>query len=314
MVSWTELRDLLGRAPELPVVGRHTSVRPRRDNGQNWPPPSPVRLSARFAHRPPHDWFVEYDNGDVSIDAWDPEDGRRAEDFPAGLDFGPEFPWDLDPSPYRLITGGPGPVLAEATAVAEPTPVRHDGRDAWAVILRTPSLACPLRVVVDAGAGILLAVEVEEAGYREELTELDFPAELPDSRFQWNNAVEAAEEAHRRRRDEVAAYYDQRPLPVPAFWPGGLDHAEPGVFDGDLATGLLAIDLYNDDAPDDTPTMATLIRQRPNTPLFEPGWVSDPQAFVHHWQDGTWQWTLALWGRPLSPDELDRVIDSMPAN
>jgi len=48
-----------------------------------------------------------------------------------------------------------------------------------------------------------------------------------------------------------------------------------------------------------------LIRQPLDTAPFEPGLVADPQAFVHHWQDGNWQWTLALWGQSLSPEELE---------
>jgi hypothetical protein len=311
VVGWTELRERLGRAPEPIVTGRHTSVQPRRGNGTGQPAGDPVRRAARFAHRPPYDWFIAYDGGEISLDSWEPGDGRRAEDFPAGLVFGPDFPWDLAPSPERLITGAAGAALAEATCLAGPEAVRHDGRDAWAVTLRTPSVPYPLRVVVDDRAGILLAAEVQEVGYREELTELDFPAELPDSRFEWSEALEAAEEARRQRRAEVVAHYAGRSLPVPSWWPGGLAHAETHVFDGDLGTGLLAIDLYDTDAPPDTPTMAVLIRQQPDTPYFEPGWVADPRTFAHRWQDGIWQWTLALWGRPLSPDELDRVVGSM---
>lgn len=154
--------------------------------------------------------------------------------------------------------------------------------------------------------------EVEEVGYREELSELEFSGELPEGRFQWTDAMAAAEEVRQSRRDDVAAHYCERPLPVPAFWPGGCGHFEPDVIDGDLASGLLAIDLYNDGAPEEAPSMAVLIRQQPDTPPFEPGWVADPNAFVHRWQDGIWQWTLALWGRPLSPEELERVIGSMP--
>lgn len=317
MVGWPELRDRLGRTPGPIVTGRHTSVQPRRDNGPNQPSADPIRTSARFARRPPHDWFIAYDDGEISLNTWElntwePGDGRNADAFPAGLVFGPDFPWDLAPSPERLLTGAAGAALAEATCLTEPEAVRHDGRDAWAVALRTPSVPYPLRVVVDARAGILLAAEVQEVGYREELTELDFPAELPDSRFEWSDALEAEEGARRHRREEVAAHHAGRPLPVPARWPGGLGHAEPHVFDGDLDTGLLAIDLYNTDAPPDTPTMAALIRRQPDTPPFEPGWVADPRTFVHRWEDGTWLWTLALWGRPLSPDELDQVIGSMP--
>ncbi|WP_416972449.1 hypothetical protein [Streptomyces sp. 4F14] len=107
-------------------------------------------------------------------------------------------------------------------------------------------------------------------------------------------------------------YHRQRPLPVPAFWPGGHDHFEPAAFDGDLTTRLLAIDLYTDGAPEGTPSMATLIRRPPDAPAFEPGWAADPRAFVHHWEGGAWRWTLALWGRPLSLAEFDRVVGSMP--
>ncbi|MEU4153123.1 hypothetical protein [Streptomyces sp. NPDC026659] len=82
--------------------------------------------------------------------------------------------------------------------------------------------------------------------------------------------------------------------------------------EGDLGTGVLAIDLYNDDAPESTPSMAVLIRRPLNSPSFEPGWVSDPSAYVHHWADARWSWTVALWGRPLTEAEFSRVVSSMP--
>ncbi len=313
-MNWTELRDLLTRSPKPAVVGLHTSIQPRRDNGHGWPPASVVSTSTRFAHRPPNDWFLDHGDGDISLDVREPDEDPREEDAVRGLEFGADFPWDLVPEPARLIAPVPGSALTAATNQGEPTAVRHDGRDAWAVTLTTPSVPHPLHVVVDARTGILLAAEVKEAGYREELSELEFPGELPGSRFQWSDAMAEAEEAHQRRRDELAAHYREKALPVPAFWPGGRGHFEPHVFDGDLATGVLAIDLYNDGAPQETPAMAVLIRQQPDTAPFEPGWVADPQAFVHRWQDGNWQWTLALWGRPLSPDELERVKGSMAEN
>ncbi|MFC9928738.1 hypothetical protein [Streptomyces sp. NPDC127190] len=304
MASWTELRELLDRTPKPAVVGRHLSVQPRRDDGRGWPPASPVRRTVSFAYRPPGDWFLDHGDGDITIDT--------GQGGPAGLGFGPRFPWDLAPSPDRLITCAHSPALAAADAVGEPERVRHEGRPAWAVTLRTPALPQPLRVVVDPAAGILLSAAVEESGYREELSGLEFPPGLPDARFRWTEALTAAEEARQKRRAEVAAHHGAESLPVPAFWPGGRAHFEPRVFDGDLTTGLLALDLYNEGAPAGTPAMAVLVRQRPDAPLFEPGWVADPEAYVHHWADGTWQWTLALWGRPLTPEELDRVVASLP--
>ncbi|MER6358187.1 hypothetical protein ABT186_42040 [Streptomyces sp. NPDC001634] len=318
MVSWTELLESLDRTPKPAVVGLHTSVQPRRDDGRGWPPASPVRMTVRFAYRPSGDWFFDYGHGDVSFTSADtspePEagSGPGAEGYPAGLAFGPEFPWDLDPSPERLITCVHSPALAEATAVNSPEAVRHDGRDAWAVVLRTPSLHHPLRVTVDTTAGILLAAEVEAVGYREELTGLEFPAELPNSLFEWNEALAAAEKSQQERFEQAAAHYRELPRLLPAYWPGGLDDAEPSLIDADLTTGLLALDLGCNPEQGDGPSMAMLIRQPPNTPLYQPGWVSDPETYVHHWQDADWQWTLALQGRPLTREELERVIASLP--
>ncbi|MEU7321911.1 hypothetical protein ABZ682_15335 [Streptomyces griseoviridis] len=317
MTDWPALRDLLTRGPGSGVTGVHTSVQPRRDDGRGWPPASPVRVVTRFVHRPPHDWFLDHGNGDISLEVRETAAGHEADEAQhggQGLEFGPRFPWDLAPSPARLVTPTPSAALAEATGLDAPAEVRHGGRDGWAVTLGVPSLTHPLRLVVDARAGIVLMAEVTGLGYREELTEVEFPGAVPDSRFRWSDDLAVEDAARHRRRDLTAAHYRSEPLPLPGFWPGGRDHFTPDVFDGDLGTGLLAIDLYTDGAPAGTPSMAVLIRQPPHTPPYEPGWVADPETFVHRWRDGTWQWTLALWGRPLTPEELARVTGSIAAS
>jgi hypothetical protein len=40
-------------------------------------------------------------------------------------------------------------------------------------------------------------------------------------------------------------------------------------------------------------------------------WPSGREGYVHRWTDAQWQWALEL-ERPLPPDELARVIDSIP--
>ena len=109
----------------------------------------------------------------------------------------------------------------------------------------------------------------------------------PWSRHRWKNAYTPAPwwEAHRHRRLLTPLSTRQR---TPVQQPGW--------------------------ASQQTPDMAVLIRQQSETAPFEPGWVSDPNAFVHRWQDGSWQWTLALWRQPLPAEELERVISSMPGS
>ncbi|MFJ9424674.1 hypothetical protein [Streptomyces sp. NPDC101249] len=314
MTEWSALLGLLDRGPGSCVTGVHTSLQPRRDDGHGWPPPSRVRVVTRFVHRPPGDWFLDHGGGDVTLDVRDPADGDGPRQGGQGLEFGPLFPWDLAPSPARLVTPVPSAALAGATCLDRPVEVRRDGRAAWAVTLGVPFLPQPLHLVVDADAGVLLSAAVPGLGYREEVTEVAFPSSVADDVFRWTDDLAAADLAHRARREAAAAHYRAASLPLPGHWPGGRRHFTPDVLEGDPDTGLLAIDLYHDGAPAGTPEMAVLIRQPPHAPPFEPGWVADPEAFVHRWRDGAWQWTLALWGRPLTPDELARVTASLPAS
>jgi hypothetical protein len=96
--------------------------------------------------------------------------------------------------------------------------------------------------------------------------------------------------------------------------------ANGSLFEGDAEAGWLAVSLDRDDdrdedrdedAPDNGISMAVLIRRRPGTAAILPGWTADPLAYAHEWRDAEWEWALALWGRPLSPGELERVIASL---
>lgn len=308
--AWDALLATLDHRQPGPVTGLHTTVQPRRGDLAGWPPVSPIVLTARFAHRPPGDWLLDFGNGDIGLQL-----PRAGAEVPSEeLEFGPDFPWDLDAGPARLLCARAStPVLAAAVPLAPPEPQAHDGRNAWAVTLRTPELAHPLRVVLDPVAGLLLQAEVPALGYRETLTGLEFPPSLPDSAFDRSAEVDAATARHER----LAAYWADRPLPLPGHWPGGMARTHAHVLGGDPETGLLAVQLTPDDdareaAPADLPPQSALIRRPLGAPPFEPGWTADPETYVHHWSTARWHWTAAFLGRPLTPVELACVIATMP--
>ncbi|MFG3254917.1 hypothetical protein [Streptomyces sp. NPDC048172] len=299
--TWSQLLDLLNR-PKPALRGTYQIVRPRLDDGHGWPPPSTAQETTRFAFRPPAAWRFEADD-DVSFTP-------DAAPHP-GLSFGSgPFPWAFDASPERLVPGAVSDTLAAAEALSAAEPVTHDGRPAWAIRLTTRPVT-DLRLTVDSELGLILRAESPSRHYGEQLTGLHSHVRLTDADFEWSEELEAAEQRRLARWEEASEHYRHHSLPLPLYWPGPLE--DTLVWDGDLATGFLILALDSAEPPD-VPQRAYLIRQPPSDPSYEQGPLTDPTVFVHRWRDSTWHWTLAVEDRPLTPDELRRVKDSLPGS
>lgn len=307
MVTWQDLKQRLGRRLDTGLVGTYSLVRPRRDDGHGWPPVSHARSTFTFVHRPPGEWFLA--NGeegtliDESLPSMLPDDCE--DDDPPGLwfDSGP-YPWRFWGSPLRLARPLLAPALHDARPLGDPEPAVHDGRSGWSVTLDY-GLPAPLHLITDDQAPIVLLSEC--AGYREQLTGLEFPRTVSDQMLN-PPPDNAAIRAHYRRLDE---HYRSRPLPLPlpGAWPEPI--AAPIIVGGDIDTGFLIINMggtQTDPAPDE----AWLVRQPLTDTPYDDGAANDPDAYVHRWRSPRWQWTLATLGRPLTPEELRDVIRTTP--
>jgi len=303
MVSWQHLKQQLAQPLNTGMLGTWTLARPRRDDGRGWPPASLARSVMPFARQPPGKWRLDagrhkYVRIDESQD--DPAPGQP------GLWFAPgPYPWDFRSSPLRLTRPLGSPTLDAARPANEPSPVTHDGRPGWSVILDC-DLPEPLHLVIDDQAGIVLLAECSSSGYQEQFTGLEFPRTVSDELI-GPIRDNAAEKARFRRLHE---YCRTRPLPLPDGWPEPI--LSPIVNDGDPETGFLVINLGGT-RTGPGPVGAWLIRQPPDDAAYEDYWLTNnPDHYVHRWQSRNWQWTLAVRDRPLTPDELHDVISTTP--
>ncbi|MCX4749119.1 hypothetical protein OG455_27025 [Kitasatospora sp. NBC_01287] len=214
--------------------------------------------------------------------------------FPSG-----ELPWAFSPSPARLIVPELGPTDLLPTGEA----TRWEQRSARRVELPGPSIGGALRLVVDSQLPIVLCADVPGTEYREELTGLLVHTALPESLFALP-VDDPADHGELRCYERTRAHYLSSPLPIPAAWPGALNRPSP--IDGDPETGYLVLDLDPVPVPDGF-TGAQLIRQPLTDPPYRTGWASDPRTYLHRWRDASWQWTVLVTGRPLTPAELGRL-------
>ncbi|PWI45399.1 hypothetical protein [Streptomyces sp. ICBB 8177] len=316
--SWEAWWRTAATRPVPAMTGTYRVRRPRRDPG-NGMTPGRVGVVETFAHRPPGWWRgVRRDPLGAAGDAlWITA--------PAAPDrHGRGFSWDFAGSPRRLAPAGGAGAFAGAVPRGGPRPYTRAGREAAEWLLDVPH-AGRLRVVLDAEHPLVLLAETPDGEYREELTDLAFPGSLPEELFDPGHA-EAARAAWEVRLRAAQAAWRERPLPAPGHWPG--PRPAPRVIDGDLATGLLVLDLgLGGGAPapgarpvrasaagrSRGPVAARLARRRRGEPPYLGGIFADPKVFVHTWSDGVWQWSLATEGPALSPEDLSAVIASMPA-
>ncbi|WP_235502945.1 hypothetical protein, partial [Kitasatospora sp. Root187] len=184
--------------------------------------------------------------------------------------------------------------------------VTWEGRPATVLEIPGPDRT-PLHVTVDDESGVVLRAHSPATGYLEELTDLRVHRALPDSLFA-DPVDDGSDRAELRRYEQIRAHYRQRPLPVPGAWPGAL--GSPSAIDGDPVSGFLVVDLEVQPSVG-LPTGAQLIRQPLAEPGYDGGWAADPGTYLHRWQDGRWQWTIAVTGRPLTPAQLAAVAEEL---
>ncbi|MEU6172944.1 hypothetical protein ABZ832_13580 [Streptantibioticus parmotrematis] len=306
--SWEAWWRTAATRPLPAMTGTYRVRRQRRDPG-NGMTPGRVGVVETFAYRPPGWWRGARRDalgaaGEALWVAAPAEGGSPVRGFS----------WDFAGSPRRLVAAGGAVPFAGAVPRGGPRPHARAGREAAEWLLEVPH-AGRLRVVLDAEHPLVLLAETPDGEYREELTDLAFPGSLPDELFDPGHA-QAARAAWAERLAAARSAWRQRPLPLPGHWPG--PRPAPRVIDGDLASGLLVLDLGLDAVtlgPGRArgPVAARLARRRRGEPPYLGGIFADPKVFVHTWSDGVWQWSLATEGPALSPEDLSAVIASMPA-
>ena len=232
------------------------------------------------------------------------------------------------PRPPDEVLGWSHPLLRPAVApygfrrpddyhqpLGPPAPVEWLGRRAWRVTLAPvpPRKPEPVTLWIDEEFGFLLrAVSGPEPDAPTPpatsigFLELELSVPLEDRLFRWTGPVDDAWARAQQRRAHAQAAWGGARLPVPRYWPDGLPwelvaaDPEQGVWTAELTVG------------DRTgrPGLVRLDRRPLGAPAYQPrhGVVQ-----VHRWSDGRWQWTLVVEaGRPLAPEELTRVIASIP--
>jgi hypothetical protein len=267
-----------------------------------------VESTSRFWFRAPDSWRVEDERGVVHVQdatwfflrdaegrlqrmpramtSWHFGDGHPTELLGTAEDRGRRFT-DADDFSVPLHPG-------VAVLVA--------GRRAWEYVLAPPARKpYPLRVTVDDETGAVLRMAVPEADSVVEMTEFEPDVPVEDALFTWDGP--AATDWMAEREDDARAqkWLRDRRLPVPRWWPAGVGHM---ALSGDPDTGayVVSLDVRN----------SALLARWPIGGTPPQHWQSRTEGeHVHAWSDATWQWELAV-EQPLSPDDLARVVHSIP--
>jgi hypothetical protein len=265
----------------------------------------------RLFYRPPHDVRVEDGAGMVrsihtAQDDWFVRQGI-AEHVPRTLqDEGWQHPL-LRPAPdassftdrtdVHRVTDGP----RAATRL---------GRPAWQVTLApTPHKPLRLTLWIDQQYGFLLQLAASgerNGGHPSELmefTELELEVDLDDELCHWNGPVDDSWARRHEQQKRAEEYLRQQPPTVPRYWPSGMSYM---LAEADPAVGSWMVDLDVGGDESGQGSWARLDR-RPLRHQPYPG----REGHVHRWTDERWQWALET-EHPLPPDELNRVIDSIP--
>jgi hypothetical protein len=182
--------------------------------------------------------------------------------------------------------------------VNEPQQVEIGGRTGWQVQF-TDRSGAPLVAVIDDETGLVLRLEMTSSAVTMELIDFELDADIAPEAFEWDGPyteqADRVADEQQRRRDLT-----EIPLPIPAFWPGGL---QAQVLDGDPATGAVMVELHS--------SAGQLARwplraKRPDQLDYESG-----HRHVFRWKDEQWNWVLRT-SQELSTEELERVKASIP--
>jgi hypothetical protein len=212
--------------------------------------------------------------------------------------------WGFSPDPLGMLRPGDSDDWSRdddySTPVGEPTAATLLGRACWRVDLAPPAHKTGIYSIwVDEQTGVRLRAENSVVGLLEEFVELELDGPVDPSEFSYDGEVDRTEQDARDRDEAARDHYRVNPPPIPTMWPRGLGFH---VWEGDVSTGAFVARL-------EVAGRALLARH----PVGDPEWVPPGSSSpVHRWRDQTWQWTLVVDGEPLTPDELQAVIASIP--
>lgn len=264
-----------------------------------------------FWHETPDRWRIEDEHG-----LWYLDDGDRVllrtdngiEHISLTGHLGPR-----DQQHPRTVVGnafGEGRVFGWAEDFPRPldsgAPVTVAGRRATEFQLaagpgRRADKPYPLRVAADDQSGIPLRIAVPEMQHVREIVAIELDSPLPQGVFEWHGPVSTATRDARAHRQDGQNWAREQKLPVPRWWPRGMDYYPN---EGDRQTGAFRAML-------NVNGLAVLLRWPRGTELPE-SWKDGFGTYpVHRWEDEHWQWALLV-DTPLSDDDLARVIESIP--
>jgi hypothetical protein len=214
--------------------------------------------------------------------------------------------WRFTPDPMRMLRAKEPDDWSRdddySQPVAGPVAATVAGRECWRVDLAPPAhKQGNYSIWVDAQTGIRLRAENSVFGLLEEFVELELDGPIDPVEFEYDGAVDRAEQDARDRDELARDHFESNPPLMPTVWPRGLGFH---VWEGDVATGAYVVRL-------EVPGGALLARHPVGDPAWEP---RRSRSQVHRWQDEHWQWTLVVDGDALTPGELDAVIASIPVD
>jgi hypothetical protein len=288
---------MLGR---MAAVGYRTARGVIRQSGDGY---------CRFWHAAPDRWRVENDAGPFHIQdgEWiyirDPDGTMQR--MPQASSF-----WGFDlPHPWSLF-GTEADKVGRFTErgdfsvpVGSAVAVEIAGRRCWEFSLAPPPhKPFPLRVAIDDITGTVLRTAVPEAGHFAEAEEFEPDVDIPDDTFTFDGPVSTSWHDDSTKNRVAQEWFERQQLPIPRWWPSGVGHS---VNEGDPDTGAFSVDL---EVPGH-PSLARWPRDG-SAPRY---WEARSEGrHTHEWNDDTWHWALAV-EEPLSPEDLARVIESMPS-
>ena len=312
VVTWAELIRLMAETQVQSARGLWRGVEPPDDFDEEEPIPAGVvnqpRVEMqRFVFQHPNRWRVSTPDG-RPLRMCDGERmllWRRPGEPPAEYRLHGGA-WGFTPDPLGMLRAGDPDDWRRYDDYSEPlaSPIASTalGRECWRVDLAPPAHKAGIYSIwVDAQTGIRLRAENSVVGLLEEYVELELDGPIDPREFAYDGEVDRSEQDARDRDEAARAHYQRNPPPMPTVWPRGLGFH---VWDGDTATGAFVARL-------EVPGSAVLARH----PVGDPEWVAPhPEAQVHRWRDENWQWTLVVDGDPLTSDELEAVVASIPTD
>jgi hypothetical protein len=313
VATWVELVRLMGRAHVQSARGVWRGVEPPDDiddEEEDEPSPAGTEMEPRvevqrFVFQAPNRWRISTPDGrSMRLCDGDRVLMWRREGQPPAEYSARSGAWGFSPDPLGMLRRRDPDDWSRdddySTPIGEPTAATVLGRTCWRVDLTPPAHKTGVYSIwVDEQTGIRLRAENSVVGLLEEFLELELDGPVDASEFAFDGEVDRTEQDARDRDEAAREHYLSNPPPIPTVWPRGLGFH---VWEGDVSTGAFVARLE---------VAGRALRAR--HPVGGPEWVPPRSSSpLHRWRDETWQWTLVVDGEPLTPDELQAVIASIP--